>query len=100
MTNSADPDQFCSGSTLFAKAGLSGISRTRVRIVGYVIILVYIKKLNTLTFTTVWANSADDKPMIFSCFSQKIGIYISRKLSPNETIHMKGQSLFILVKKK
>ena len=39
MANSADPDQLASseanwsGSTLFAKQGISGLSRTRVKIV-------------------------------------------------------------------
>ena len=35
-----------------------------------------------LTFTTLWAFSADDKMMFFSCFSQKTGFDISCKLSP------------------
>ena len=42
----------------------------------------------------VWANSADNKLMIFFIFSQKIGFDISGKLSPRETICMKCQSLF------
>ena len=32
MTNSADPDQLASLDLQFAKAGLSGLSRTRVKI--------------------------------------------------------------------
>ena len=44
---------------------------------------------------TLWANSVDDKVMIFSYFSQKMGIDISCKLSPlKETIHMKCQIPF------
>ena len=35
-----------------------------------------------VTFTTLWASSKDDKIMIFSYFSQKIGFDISCKLSP------------------
>ena len=39
-----------------------------------------------LTFTTPWANSADDKLMIFFLFSPtKIGFDISCKLSSKET---------------
>ena len=48
-----------------------------------------------LTFTTLLANSADDKlVIIFSYFSQKIDFDISCKLSPAETICIKCQSLF------
>ena len=35
-----------------------------------------------LTFTTLWAFSADDKMMLFFLFSQKTGFDISCKLSP------------------
>ena len=35
-----------------------------------------------LTFTTLWAFSADDRLMIFSYFSQKTGFDISCKLFP------------------
>ena len=45
-----------------------------------------------LSFTNLWANSADDKLMtFFSFFSQKIGFDISCKLSP---ICMKCQILY------
>ena len=44
--------------------------------------------VETLSSTTLWANSADDKLMIFSYFSQKIGFDISCKLS------LKCQNLF------
>ena len=47
-----------------------------------------------LTFTSLWANSADDKLRIFSYFSQKTGIDISIKLSSQETICITYQSLF------
>ena len=48
-----------------------------------------------LTFTTHWANLADDKLMIFSSFlSQKVGFDISCKLSPLKTVCMKYQSLY------
>ena len=47
-----------------------------------------------LTFTTLWANSVDDKLCYFSYFSQKIVFDISCKLSPWETICMKSQTLF------
>ena len=53
-----------------------------------------------LTFTTLWANSADDKLMIFFLFFQKIGFVISCKLSSKETICMKCQSLFYGTNKK
>ena len=39
-------------------------------------------------------NSADDNLKYFACFSKKIGFDISCKLSPQETICMKYQSLF------
>ena len=45
----------------------------------------------SIAFTTLWANSTDDKLMIFSYFSQKIGFDISCKLPP--TICMKYQNL-------
>ena len=45
--------------------------------------------------TTLWANSADDKLMIFfSLFLQKTGFDTACKLSPLETICMKCQILF------
>ena len=48
-----------------------------------------------LTFTTLWANSADDKlEVIFSDFFEKIGYVISCKMSSKETICMQCQSLF------
>ena len=48
-----------------------------------------------LTFTIFWANSADDKLVIFfSYFSQKTAFVISCKLFPMETICMKCQILF------
>ena len=43
----------------------------------------------TLTYSTLWANSADDKLIISSDFSQETGFDISCKLS-----HMKCQNLF------
>ena len=46
-----------------------------------------------LTFTTLWANSADDKLILFLIFSGN-RFDISCKLSAMETICMKGQSLF------
>ena len=49
---------------------------------------------NRLTFTTLWANSADDKLVIFFLFCQKTGFYISCKLSPMETICIKCLILF------
>ena len=44
-----------------------------------------------ILYTTLWANSADDKFMIFFSFFffQKIGIDISCRLSPGEMICMK-----------
>ena len=44
-----------------------------------------------LTFTALWANSADDK---FVIFFQKVGLDISCKLSQMETFCMKCQILF------
>ena len=48
---------------------------------------------NSLTFTTLWADS-EDKLVIFSYFSKKTGFDISCKLSLMETICMKCQILF------
>ena len=49
----------------------------------------------SLTFTTLWASSADDQWVIFFYFSlRKTGFDISCKLSPLETICMKCQNLF------
>ena len=45
----------------------------------------------SLTFTSLWANSADDKLVIFY---KKTGLDTSCKLSPLETICMKYQILF------
>ena len=42
-----------------------------------------------LTFTILWANSADDKLIFLSYFSPKSGFDISCKLSPFEIICMK-----------
>ena len=48
-----------------------------------------------LAITTLWANSANDKSMIFfSYFSQETGFDSSHKLSPLETVCMKCQNLF------
>ena len=41
-----------------------------------------------LTFTTLWANSADDKMVVYSYFSEETGFDILCKLSPMETICM------------
>ena len=49
-----------------------------------------------LTFTTFWANSADNILMNFFLFFQKTGFDISCKLSPMETICMKCQILIFL----
>ena len=55
----------------------------------------------SLTFTTLWANSADDKLIIFlSYFSQKTGFDSSRKLSPKETIFAGKVKPYFLKKKK
>ena len=49
----------------------------------------------SLTVTTLWANSADDKCILFFfLFSQKTGYDILCSLSPIKTICMKCQSLF------
>ena len=54
--------------------------------------------------STAWsdqqANSADDKLMIFSYFTQKTGFDISCKFSPMETTCMKCQNLFFGKNKK
>ena len=49
--------------------------------------------LAVLNFTTLWANSADDK-QIFCSFSQKTAFDILCKLSPMKTICMKCQNQF------
>ena len=46
-----------------------------------------------VTFTALWANSADDKMIHFLISSHRIGLNISCKLSPQEIICMKYQSL-------
>ena len=50
--------------------------------------------LTLITFTFLWANSADSKLVMFCKFSQKIAFYISCKWSPKETICMKCKMLF------
>ena len=52
------------------------------------------KGSTVLTFTTLWANSADKVDDIFSYFSQNTSFGISCKLSPLETVCMKYQNLF------
>ena len=47
-----------------------------------------------INLTTLWANSVDDKLVMFFLFFQKTGFDISCKLSPLETICMKCQILF------
>ena len=56
-------------------------------------------KLNgCLTLSTLWANSADNKLVIFFLiFYWKIGFDISCKLSPKEAICMKCQIPFCLL---
>ena len=52
-------------------------------------------KMFLLTYVpTFWANSADNKLIFFFLFAQKIGFDILCKLSPEETICIKHQSLF------
>ena len=46
------------------------------------------------------ANSADEKLMIFSYFSPKIGFDITCKLSPEETVCIKCQIIFSGINKK
>ena len=67
------------------------------------------EKAGSLTFTTLWANSAGDKMMFFLIVYRKIGFDTSCKLSPKgktcmsyklETTCMKCQSLFSGEKKK
>ena len=56
-----------------------------------------------LTFTTLWADSADDTLMIFYFFfliSHKIDFDISCKLFSQETVCKKSQSLFLGKNKK
>ena len=77
MANSADPDQLASanwsGSTLFAKQGISGFSRTRVNksaIAGVWTLEIEQHKHDFSAYcisalTTHWANSADDKLVKF-----------------------------------
>ena len=80
MANSVDPDQLAS-----SEANWSGSTVCNGR--------VYPGSAGQgLTFTTLLAtgNSAVDKSVIFSHFSQKIGLDISCKLS----ICMKYQNLF------
>ena len=47
-----------------------------------------------ITFTTLWANSADINLIYFLFFSQKTGFDIFMQLAPLETIYMKCQNLF------
>ena len=58
--------------------------------------LFYMQSMSSLALiiTLLWANSADNKVVKFSYFSQKTGSDISCKLSPMETICRKCQILF------
>ena len=89
MANSADPDQFASseanwsGSTLFAKQGISGFSRTRVK---------PLQLSGLIQQSTDWW-------YFFLFFPENriwyfMQIDISCKLSPLETVCMKCQILF------
>ena len=60
----------------------------------------YLIRYKQLNFTTLWANSADDKLIIFFLFLPEIGFDISCKLSPLEIICKKCQSLFLGKNKK
>ena len=56
-----------------------------------------------LTFTTLWAHSAEDKLVIFfSYFSHKTGFDISCKLSPmdGDNLHEMSNPVFRKIKKK
>ena len=53
-----------------------------------------VSKFVQLTLTTLWANSADDKLVIFFLFFPETGFYILCKLFPFETIFTKCQTLF------
>ena len=57
--------------------------------------IIALKKcVAVLTFTTLLANSPDDKLIFFFLFCQTTEFDISCKLSPLETICMKCQNLF------
>ena len=53
-----------------------------------------------LTFTTLWAYSADNKLMLFFLFFPENRIWHYMQTSPMETIYMKCQILFSMKKKK
>ena len=71
------------------------ILRCDARVATYRILVARI-----LTLIMLWADSADDKLVIFFIFTQKIGSDTSCKLSPEETICIKCQVLFSRKKKK
>ena len=50
--------------------------------------------ISMLTFIILWANSADDRLIIYLLFPLKIGFDTSCKLSPKETICMRCLILF------
>ena len=68
------------------------ILKIQIKVLETVYILSHI--MCCLTFTTLWADSADVDD-IFLTFPRKIGFGISCKLSPEETICMKCQNLFL-----
>ena len=53
-----------------------------------------------LTFTTLLANSADNKLMMFCLLSPETGFSVSFRLSPLESFHMKYQYLLSGKRKK
>ena len=78
------------GSTVVAKEAALDLERRCPKV-----------RTENVTFTTVLANSADNKlKYFFSYFSQKTGFDISCKLSLLETVCMKCQTLFPGKKKK
>ena len=48
-----------------------------------------------LTFTTLWANSADNKMIIFSLFFPENRFDYFMQLSPKEAIYMNSESLIV-----
>ena len=52
---------------------------------------IFIVSRSSLTFITLWANSADDKLMVFFLFYQKIGFDISCK---GDNLHEMSNPIF------
>ena len=95
--NSGDPDQM--PHSVASDLGLHCLPVTLLGVSRLQWVKVTYDINRNISFITHWANSADDKLMLFSYFCQKIDFDIPCKLSPKETNNLHDMLKAILSEK-